>query len=254
MKGQDNDYGTMHAIPQSCPTPLCLSSKLQIPSNNVAAGKGCVPTSKGAKAAYLATTRDPPSAKYKNGSHVLSKDRRGRLVSIGEEPRVRFDPDLIKPKSNPTGKAAPIALRVCNKLLDRFPKGFKQYQMEAAIDSGATSNFVDDKYRGLDHQEVADGDAIEVECANTSAMISTSTDKLRLKKLSKYKGAGNCHKFPNMSTSLLSVKQFDDGGLVTMLCNKKATVFESRQELWRRVGIAQERQLLDIVTASVLVD
>ena len=144
MDGKRNDDNTMHVIPQPCPLPLRLSSKLQIPSNNGTAGDGRAPTSKGAKA------RDPPSTKVKNGSQSLPKPRaltlvrnrpRGgsrlvrnrlrsgsRLASIGEEPRVRFDPDLIKPKSRPTGKAAPIALRVCNKLLDRFPKGFKQCQ------------------------------------------------------------------------------------------------------------------------------
>ena len=42
------------------------------------------------------------------------------------------------------------------------------------MDSGATGIFIDDKYRGDDHQETDDG--IKVEVADQRTITSTSTD------------------------------------------------------------------------------
>lgn len=118
---------------------------------------------------------------------------------------------------------APAALRVCNSLLDKYPSQRPgRYPYQAAIDSGATSTFIDDKYRGRAHKRVDPNDTIEVECANTSTMVSTSTDELDLSTLPR--AARQCDKFKNMSTSLISVKKLDESGLAVLFHNRKVKV------------------------------
>ena len=52
-------------------------------------------------------------------------DQRGRgatqRLDTIKELKVRFDPNLIKGKSEKTGVKAPAALRVCNLLFDKYP-------------------------------------------------------------------------------------------------------------------------------------
>lgn len=135
--------------------------------------------------------------------------------------KVRFDPILVKGKSEKAGYRAPAALRVCNLLIDKYPD-------EGAVDSAATGHFLNDNYRGRNHQWVDEKDAVGVECANATGMTSTSTDELDLKKLrAKPKAARKCDKFKNMSTSLLSVRQFDEeADLATVFHNRKVTVID----------------------------
>lgn len=134
---------------------------------------------------------------------------------------VRFANNLIRgPTSNNSTKRAPAALRVCNSLLDRYPH-------EAAIDSAATGHFIDDNYRGGNHQPVTDEEAIDVECANATTMMSSSTDTLDIQKLKQYEEASKCDKFKAMNTSLISVRQLDEeADLAVLFHERKVKVFD----------------------------
>ena len=103
---------------------------------------------------------------------------------------------------------------------------FDQHQFEAALDSAATSDFIDDACRGTEHETATPSEAIKVECADETTVQSTSADKLDIAKLRQCEGAADCDKFSNMSASLISVKQMDESNLGTLFLNRQGTVFD----------------------------
>ena len=70
------------------------------------------------------------------------------------------------------------------------------------MDSGATGIFIDDKYRGDDHQETDDG--IKVEVADQRTITSTSTDIVPFTDLLPVE-TRTCDKFKDLSLSLIHI-------------------------------------------------
>ena len=77
------------------------------------------------------------------------------------------------------------------------------------MDSGATGLFLDDKYRGDDHQEINHG--IEVEVADQRTITSTSTDVVPFTDLLPIE-TRTCNKFKDLSHSLIGVGVICDAG------------------------------------------
>ena len=134
---------------------------------------------------------------------------------------MRFAPELIKgPTNNGHTKRAPAALRVCNTSLDRHPR-------EAAIDSAATGHFINDKHQGANHQPVLAAEAVDVECANATSMLSTSTDIPDIQKLNRFQDASKCNEFKDMSASPVSVRQSDkEANLAVLFQDRQAKAFD----------------------------
>ena len=79
----------------------------------------------------------------------------------------------------------------------------------AVMDSGATNIFMDDKYRGDNHQETDNG--IEVEVADQRKITSTSTDVVPFTNLLLLT-TRTCTKFKDLSHSLVGVGVLCDAG------------------------------------------
>ena len=77
------------------------------------------------------------------------------------------------------------------------------------MDSGATGLFMDDKYRGDDHQETDNG--IKVEVADQRTISSTSTDVVPFTNLLPIE-TRTCTKFKDLSHSLVGVGVLCDAG------------------------------------------
>lgn len=227
MKGQSNGYDGTHVMNQQRPPLLNHPCNLVAPSVGSFYEKQVALPSKQVSSCY---DRQVVSTSKSAGRRSPTQTSQG---PASPRRKVRFDPSLIKGKAEKTGFKAPAALRVCNVLFDKHPD-------EAAADLAATGCFLDDRHSGRNHQMVDEKDVIGVECANTAGITSTSTDELDLEKLAqKPKAASRCGKFRNISTPLLSVRQFDEeAGLAAVLHNKQVTVIGPKDKDFEIAGDA----------------
>lgn len=158
--------------------------------------------------------------------------------------KVRFDPILIKRPSSRADKKAPAAIRIANKLMDKFPRGTSSYPYAAAVDSGATGTFINENYKGRKHWKINPVDAISVECANNNFMTSTCTDELDLQK----HPAKRCDKFKGMNTSLMGVEPMDAEGCATVFYNHQVKAIRPKDNVIHIPGEEVMEGLFDSTT------
>ena len=119
-------------------------------------------------------------------------------------------------------------MKLCNSLLDRHPGTDSLPPTQGALDSAATVHCFPDTVTGVDSKDFTLGSALAVECANGDVMFSSGTAQLDLPQLPS--AARTFHKFPQMTTPLISVRKLCAADLAVQFQGDQVSVFKPNQQ------------------------